>query len=126
MVLGNYSLKLKNMYKTLITGVFTLIALFVLAGVITTAIDQSKLDVAVNCKVIDLQQQRIISSKTTYIRYLVITDKETFICENSLPNGKFNNSDIFWRLKKDSVYTFYVAGIGKSLLFDYRNILEVR
>lgn len=81
------------------------------------------------CKVIDLQQQQLISgtkdNMSTEIRYLVITDKETFICESSLVNGKFDNSDIFFRLKKDSVYSFKVEGYKKSFVYDYRNILEI-
>jgi hypothetical protein len=61
----------------------------------------------------------------TEIRYLVITDKETFVCESSLLNGKFNNTDIFYRLKKDSTYNFKVSGTGKSAFTEYRNILEI-
>ena len=82
-----------------------------------------------DCKVIDLQQQQLISGSKdnmrTEIRYLVITDKETFICESSLLNGKFDNSNIFFNLKKDSTYNFKVEGYKKSFIYDYRNILEV-
>ena len=92
-------------------------------------LSQSNIEVVKDCKVLELQQQQLIEgtdgNMSTSIRYLVITDKETFICENSLLNGKFNNSDIFWRLKKDSIYTFKVAGVGKSFVTEYRNILEV-
>ena len=81
-----------------------------------------------NCKVLELQQQQLISGSgnniTTEIRYLVITDKETFICETSLINGKFDNSNIFFRLEKGKVYNFKVCGYGKGFLFKYRNILE--
>jgi len=101
----------------------------IFGSIYLTVQNQSKLDIVKGCKVIDLQQQQLINGSgnnmKTEIRYLVITDKETFVCESSFINGKFNNSDIFWRLKKDSVYTFRVAGIGKSILYDYRNILEV-
>jgi hypothetical protein len=65
-------------------------------------------------------------SISTQIRSLVITDKEAFVCESSLLNGKFNNSDIFWRLEKGKVYDFKVSGIGKGWLTDYRNILEAK
>ena len=78
-------------------------------------------------KVLDLQQQTIISgSKTisTDIRYLVICENETFVCDKSLLNQHFNASDIFFRLKKDSTYTFKVAGLGKGFITDYRNILS--
>ena len=81
-------------------------------------------------KIIDLQQHQIISGTDgdirTEMRYLVVTDKETFICENSILNGKFNNSDIFFRLKKDSIYNFKVVGFGKGFFTDYRNIIEIK
>lgn len=82
-----------------------------------------------NCTVKKLVQQFLIkgegSTLQTEIRYLVVTDKETFICENSYLNNKFNNSDLFFNLKEGSTYEFKVAGIGKSFCTDYRNILEV-
>jgi len=91
--------------------------------------NQTNVEVVPSCKVLDKQQQQIISSadgnmSTTY-RYLVITDKETFVCENSMLNFKFNNSDIFWRIQKDSTYTFEVAGLGKTMITEYRNILNI-
>lgn len=106
-----------------------IIVIAIIGSIYLTVQNQSKVDIVQSCKVMDLQQQQLINgtgnNMKTEIRYLVITDKETFVCESSLLNGKFNNSDIFWRLKKDSTYTFRVAGIGKSILYDYRNILEV-
>ena len=87
-------------------------------------------DTVYDCKVKKLQQQQKISSDgsnniNTEYRYLVVTDKETFICTSSVMNQKFNNSDIFFNLKEDSIYTFRVAGLGKGMFFDYRNIIEV-
>ena len=97
--------------------------------IIVSVWNQSNVSTVENCKVMDLQQQQLIKSSdgniSTEIRYLVITNKETFVCESSLLNGKFKNSDIYWHLKKDSVYTFKVAGVGKSMITEYRNILEV-
>ncbi len=105
------------------------IVILIIGAIALSVNNQSKIDVVNGCKVIELQQQQLIKGTgkdvSTEIRYLVITDKETFICESSLLNGKFNNSDVFWHLKKDSTYNFRVAGMGKSLLYDYRNILEV-
>ena len=97
--------------------------------VITMFLNQGNAVVVENCKVLDKQQQMHINStdgntSTTY-RYLVITDKETFVCENSMLNFKFNNSDIFWRIQKDSTYTFEVAGLGKTMITEYRNILKI-
>lgn len=70
--------------------------------------------------------QQNIKKESTEYRYLVITDKETFICKNDFINGKFNNSDIFFKIKEGQTYTFKVSGIGKSMFFDYSNILEVQ
>jgi len=106
----------------------TLIALVILVAIIAMFLNQGNVSTVENCKVINLQQQQLISGTDgnldTQIRYLVITDKETFVCENSMLNLKFNNSDIFWRLKVDSIYNFKVAGFGKSMITQYRNILE--
>ena len=62
---------------------------------------------------------------TTEHRYLVVTDKETFECKNSLLNFHFNKSDVFYHIQKDSTYTFDVVGFGKSFFTDYRNIIEI-
>ena len=109
--------------------VFGLIIVLIIGVLVVSFFNQTTIDTVQNCKVIELQQQQLITGTDgdmrTEIRYLVITDKETFVCESSLLNGKFNNSDIFWHLKKDSTYTFTVAGLSKSIITDYRNILEI-
>ncbi len=110
-------------------GIIGLVVVLLIGSLIVSVWNQSNVSTVENCKVMDLQQQQLIKGSdgnmSTEIRYLVITDKETFVCESSLLNGKFNNSDIYWHLKKDSVYTFKVAGVGKSIITEYRNILEV-
>ena len=110
-------------------GIIGLVVVLLIGSIIVSVWNQSNVSTVENCKVMDLQQQQLIKGSdgnmSTEIRYLVITDKETFICESSLLNGKFNNSDIYWHLKKDSTYTFKVAGVGKSMITEYRNILEV-
>ena len=110
-------------------GIFGLVVVLVIGSLLVSVWNESNVSTIENCKVMDLQQQQIIKGSdgnmSTEIRYLVITDKETFVCESSLLNGKFNNSDIYWHLKKDSVYNFKVAGLGKSMITEYRNILGV-
>jgi hypothetical protein len=110
-------------------AIILLVVVLLIGSLIVSVWNQLNISTVENCKVMDLQQQQLIEGSDgnmrTEIRYLVITDKETFVCENSLLNGKFNNSDIYWHLKKDSTYTFKVAGIGKSIITEYRNILEV-
>jgi len=115
--------------KNLIKMIIAFPILLFMGLCIVSAMNQSNVSTVENCKIIELQQQQIINGSkeiiSTEIRYLVVTDKETFVCESSLLNGKFNNSDIFWHLKKDSTYNFKVAGFGKSFITEYRNILEV-
>ena len=109
-------------------GMFLFIGVIAIIMFGISVFNQTNVETISNCKVINLQQQQLISGTDgnldTEIRYLVITDKETFVCETSPLNMKFNNSDIFWRLQKDSIYNFKVAGIGKSMLTQYRNILS--
>lgn len=115
--------------KTITIILFFAVFAFVGVTFLANGFGATKTDIVRDCKVIKLQQQQIISSSdgsvSTEIRYLIITDKETFICQSSMLNGKFNNSDIFWRLKEGDTYTFKVCGMGKSALTDYRNVLEV-
>ena len=82
----------------------------------------------------DVKVERLISQQMlsggkdniqTEYRYLVVTNKGTFVCESSVLYGKFNNSDIFWHLKEGSSYTITTVGMGKSFLFDYQNIIAV-
>lgn len=108
---------------------FGLFALIIVGAISIGIYNDTKISIVKDCKVIELQQQQLITggkdNMRTEIRYLVITDKETFICESSMLNGKFDNSNIFWNLKKDKTYTFKICGVGKGFLFDYRNVLEV-
>lgn len=107
--------------------------LLVIIGIILTLVinlaDQTNVEIVNECTVIELQQQQLISGTNgdlnTEIRYLVVTDKETFVCETSFINNKFNNSDIFWRLEKGKTYNFRVSGFGKTVITQYRNILEI-
>lgn len=85
----------------------------------------------VTVKIEDVIQQQHYSRKendggSTKYRYLVITPNETFECQTSFWNMHFNKSDIFYHIKKDSTYTFVVCGFGKSVITDYRNILEIK
>lgn len=112
--------------KLFAIGVTLFILLLLFSPLIIVGIDSTKKATVKDCKVLTLTEQQLISQNGTTIRYLVITDKETFVCKRSIINGKYDNSNIYWRLKKDSVYNFKVAGGGKSLLTDYRNILDYK
>jgi len=60
----------------------------------------------------------------TDIRYLVITDNGTYVCESALLKMKFNNSDIFFHLVVGKWYKLKVVGFGKSFITDYQNIVS--
>lgn len=110
-------------------GIIAIVIIGIIVSVTFNVSNSLQTGTVENCKVITLEKLQHISSdkdgmRTSY-RYLVVTDKETFVCESSLLNGKFNNSDIFFHLKQDSTYTFKVVGYGKTFITDYRNILEV-
>lgn len=105
------------------------VILIVIIAFATSVANDLQVSTVSNVKVIELQQQQLIKgdkeSMRTEIRYLIITDKGTFVSETSWVNGKFNNSDIFWHLQKDSTYNLKVAGFGKGFFFDYKNVLKV-
>lgn len=112
----------------LMLSIVGIILLSIVGGCGITIYDQTRRAEIQNATVIDLQQQQKISGSgnkvSTEIRFIVITDAETFIVGNSLLNGKFDNSNIFFRLEKGKKYDFNVAGIGKGFFTDYRNILS--
>ena len=75
-----------------------------------------------------INQQLIGGNKDnmrTEIRYLIITDGGTFVCESALLKFKFNNSDIFFHLVEGKRYKLRVVGIGKSFISDYKNVIGV-
>jgi hypothetical protein len=117
---------MENFLKSTVSVIFAALFLSWLTYVVYDEFVITKVDATV----IDLQQQQILSGskssvKTNY-RYIVITNKETFIVENSLINGKFDNSNIFFNLEKGKSYSFELAGFGKGFFTDYKNILSVK
>lgn len=109
--------------------IFTIIAL-VIYGLGLKLYDAC-LSMTVNCAtVIELKEQQKIHGSgekmSTEIRFIVVTDKGTFTSEDAIMKWKFNNSEIFYNLKKDSAYTFVIAGIGNGFLTDYQNIISVK
>lgn len=72
--------------------IFILFALVLLATAIMHISSETHVSTIYNCKITNLQQQQLIKGKygnmETEIRYLVVTDKGTFICESSIINKK--------------------------------------
>ena len=108
-------------------GLIGIIVFSVLSVFALNILDSSQITTFENVKILDKQQQMLVKKAHTDYRYLVITDKGTFICESNMLQGKFNNSDIFYHIQKDSTYSeMKVSGFGKGFLFDYQNILEIK
>lgn len=110
--------------------IFGLVLALLVGRCTVWSVDQLKHGPSVSAKVLSLQQQQKLtgseSSIGTTFRYLVVTDKETFVVKNSFLNGKFNNSDLYFRLEVGKTYDFRVAGFGKGYFTDYRNILSYK
>jgi len=112
-----------------------LFIIFSIIGLVVFALGLKLYDacqsMTVHCATVkELKEQQKIRGTgeklSTEIRFIIITDKGTFTSEDAIMKWKFNNSDIFYNLKKDSSYNFVVAGIGKGLLTDYQNIISVQ
>lgn len=106
--------------KTIVKSFFVLVAILIVAYAGTKIYNDVHTETLVNCKVINLSQQNLVNGNGTLktdVRYLIATDKGTFICENSWANWKFNNSDIYLNLRQDSTYNLKVCGIGKTFFY---------
>lgn len=114
--------------KTIIIAVASISIVSILAFNITSS---STTETIKNVKIKKLKEQQLINgtkgNMSTEMRYLVITDKGTFICESNWLQGKFNNSDIFYNLVQDSTYSeITVSGFGKRFFNDYQNLISVK
>ena len=58
--------------------------------------------------------------------YLVYTDKGTFKLEDDMFRGNFYSSDVYGKLKQDSMYNFKTSGYRIGFMSSYPNIIEVK
>ncbi len=110
--------------------ILTIIGIAFFITLLTTFLNSGNRTEITNVTVKKLVAQNLVSGSSdnlaTEIRYLVVTNKGVFLCESSVLNGKFNNSEIFYSLKEDSTYNkFVVVGIGKTMFSDYPNLIAV-
>lgn len=103
--------------------IYFLIAAFAFVAVIK--LYQEAISEVVDVTVEKLVTKSYFDGHNTTYRYLVVTDKGTYICEDSFINGKFNNSDIFYHFKENKRYRLKVTGYGKGFFTDYKNIIDV-
>ena len=57
------------------------------------------------------------------MQYRIYTDSEVFTNEDSFLFGKYNSSDFYGQIQKDSIYYLQVVGWRKPRLSWYRNIV---
>lgn len=111
--------------KGIIVGIVLLVVVS-FAGSIFSSYKKETVTVKIEDVINQQHYSRNKNGGSTKYRYLVVTPNETFECQTSFWNMHFNKSDIFYHIKKDSTYTFVVCGFGKSVITDYRNILEIK
>lgn len=111
--------------RGIIVGIMLLVIIS-FAGSIFSSYKKETITVKIEDVIQQQHYKRSENGGSTEYRYLVVTLNETFECQTSFWNMHFNKSDIFYHIKKDSTYTFVVCGFGKSLVTDYRNILEIK
>jgi hypothetical protein len=73
-------------------------------------------------------KERITESVGNGIKsyYLVYTDKGTFSLEDDMFRGNFYSSDVYGKLKQDSIYKFTTSGYRIGFINSYPNIIEVK
>ncbi len=117
-----------TIFGKFIIGIFLFIFLLIISKTVINY-NNSNYCRTITAKVEFLEKQQIIkgskNSMSSYYRYLVITDKGTFRIEDCFWNSKYNNSEIFFNLKKDSTYSFKLSGRDKSFWYDYPNVLKI-
>lgn len=76
--------------------------------------------------VYDKMSQFQIENKHSFYRYLIFTDKGTFISKENILIGKYESSETFFKLQKGHKYHLKLSGWGKSMVTDYKNIIDVQ
>mgnify|MGYP003641915783 CR=1 FL=1 len=75
--------------------------------------------------VVVLDKERItkVTDGSDHSYYLVYTDTGTFKVEDSIVLFRFNSSDVYGKLYKDSVYNIKTVGFRSGFLSEYPNII---
>lgn len=80
----------------------------------------------INITVTDKERVTYSSGESVSSKYLIYTETEVFECTDNLLVGKFNSSDIYGQLRKDSTYLVTVYGYRVPYLSWYRNIIKIK
>ena len=110
----------KILFKSIITILVILLIYF--AGITSEYFNKQ----VVTAKVLDKERITEIDNKSSKPKsesyYLVFTDKGTFELSDQFFFWKFNSSDMYGGLSRDSIYTFEIYGIRILMLSIYPNI----
>ena len=69
-------------------------------------------------------KERVTEGTESY--YLVYTDKLTMKLEDDMFRGNYYSSDVYGKIKQDSIYTFTTSGYRSGWLSSYPNNKEVQ
>ncbi len=74
-------------------------------------------------QIIDKERITKVTDGSDQSYYLVYTDVGTFKVEDSIVLFRFNSSDVYGKLYKDSVYNIKTVGFRSGFLSEYPNII---
>ena len=74
-------------------------------------------------QIIDKERITKVTDGSDHSYYLVYTDAGTFKVEDSIVLLRFNSSDVYGKLYKDSVYNIKTVGFRSGFLSEYPNII---
>ena len=107
-----------NRFKILIT-------LIIILGITFSISSYTNVE-TVTAKVEGKERITEISNNDAKSFYLVYTDKGAFKLMDDLFRGNFYSSNVYGKLRQDSVYTFKTSGYRIGFISLYPNIIEVK
>lgn len=114
-----------NRFSTFKVIFVAMFIVFALIAVISSTSSNSNKEV-VTIKVTDKERVTTGTGSSFSSKYLIYTDNEVFEDTDALLYSKFNSSDIYGKLHKDSTYKVVVVGMRIPVLSMYRNIIEIK
>lgn len=119
--------KFRRMYRLITWGI---ISLFLVIGLSTFGINLWNVShkETITATVQGFEVQQVITSQNKIIsttpRYLVTTDKGTYLCQDSYLCSSFGADFKFYHLQKGVTYRFHLAGVGPGFFTDHKIIIN--
>jgi len=105
-------------------GIIILVGLVIIGGI---GFEVAKFTNTETITITVTDKERVVTGKGDDIssKYLIYTDKGTFENTDTFIKFKFNSSDLYGKLKKDSTYTVETYGFRVPFLSMYKNIVKI-